>query len=446
MEKNSDKFKFSQRNSKPAGKAAVEKRAKRAKKVLTPEQKRKKKKRALIGTAVTVLILAAFIGATALAGHLGASANSKMIKGFEVAGSTLTPEIDSETGYWTFTTDGDFKVLQLTDIHIGGGGFSIQTDKKALTAVSTLISAVKPDLVIITGDIAYPVPFQAGTFNNYREAQLFAELMEQKGVYWAPCFGNHDSEVYSMYNREEVSDFYSREEWKHCLYQEGPENIFGSGNYIINVKNSLGLITQSLVIFDSNSYTKGVISSYDNIHQDQIDWYSSQITALNNLNKGVFAALDAEAKAAYALELGTTVEDFAASSMIKSSMFFHIPLREYETAWMRYVNNGYKDDDEVKYILGEAKEPGMAVCAGVNEDNLFETADALGSTQGMFTGHDHLNNFSIEYKGIRLTYGLSIDYLAYLGIGKKTDQRGGTVITYSQDGSMNVAQKKLVDC
>lgn len=59
----------------------------------------------------------------------------------------------------------------------------------------------------------------------------------------------------------------------------------------------------------------------------------------------------------------------------------------------------------------------------------------LDSTKGIFCGHDHFNNFSVEYKGIRLTYGKSIDYLAYVGIHKIGTQRGCTMITYSPDGT-----------
>ena len=67
----------------------------------------------------------------------------------------------------------------------------------------------------------------------------------------------------------------------------------------------------------------------------------------------------------------------------------------------------------------------------------FDKALALGSTQGMFCGHDHLNNFSINYKGIRLSYGYSIDYLAYSGIMKFGLQRGCTVIHVLPDGSFD---------
>ena len=51
----------------------------------------------------------------------------------------------------------------------------------------------------------------------------------------------------------------------------------------------------------------------------------------------------------------------------------------------------------------------------------------------MFFGHDHLNHFSLTYDGIRLTYGRSIDYLAYPGIEGKIGHRGGTWIVIHKD-------------
>ena len=117
----------------------------------------------------------------------------------------LIPELD-EDGCWTFTTDRDFKVVQLTDIHIGGGLFSLKKDAKAMNAVAAMITAEKPDLVVLTGDMVYPVPFQAGTFNNEISTKLLITLMEKLGVYYTVCFGNHDSEAYGTHK---TSDFRS---------------------------------------------------------------------------------------------------------------------------------------------------------------------------------------------------------------------------------------------
>ena len=101
----------------------------------------------------------------------------------------LIPERDSEGNYY-FVTDGEFKIMQLTDVHIGGGIFSREQDKKALSAVAKMIGAEKPDLVVVTGDMAFAVPW-SGTVNNYRAHQMLIRLMERLGVYWTVTFGSH---------------------------------------------------------------------------------------------------------------------------------------------------------------------------------------------------------------------------------------------------------------
>ena len=67
----------------------------------------------------------------------------------------------------------------------------------------------------------------------------------------------------------------------------------------------------------------------------------------------------------------------------------------------------------------------------------------LGSTKATFCGHDHFNNMSLEYKGIRLTYGMSIDYLATPGTATSTKQRGGTLIIVAPDSSFTIEQVPL---
>lgn len=50
---------------------------------------------------------------------------------------------------------------------------------------------------------------------------------------------------------------------------------------------------------------------------------------------------------------------------------------------------------------------------------------------------------SLEYEGIRLTYGMSIDYLVMPGIARDTKQRGTTLITSHKDSSVDVEQIPL---
>ena len=390
---------------------------------------KKRGKKALKILAGILVVIIALVGVAAIANIAGNKGNIEKIAAFESAAkeNQLVPEKDAN-GNWTFTTDEDFKVLQLTDVHIGGGFMSLKKDAMALNAVAAMIKAEQPDLVIATGDVSYPVPFQAGTFNNLSSAKVFAALMEQLGVYWTLGFGNHDTEAYSYYSREEISEFYSSEDFKYCLYTPGPDDVDGFGNQIINVKNSDGIITQSIYVFDSHSYTDGdflgIFWKYDNIHENQVQWYKDNIIAYNAQNNALLKEMGKEE-----------------NSDIKSAAFFHIPLTEQRDAWYEYRDAGYQDTENVKLHYGVASEGGNVVFCGMHEDSLFETMLELGSTKAVFCGHDHDNNFSIDYKGIRLTYGMSVDYLAYPGIYKRGSQRGCTIINFSPDGSFKCAQE-----
>ena len=350
------------------------------------------------------------------------SGNYEKAESFEKVSydNQLIPELD-EDGCWTFTTDREFKIVQLTDIHIGGGLFSLKKDAKAMNAVAAMLTAEKPDLVVLTGDMVFPMPFKAGTFNNEISTKLLITLMEQLGVYYTVCFGNHDSEAYGTHSRQEISDLWADPELKYSLYQEGPEDVDGYGNHIIKVKNSKGLVKNAFFMLDSHDYIDGDILGiqwkYDNIHENQIQWYKDAVLSIDAKNK----AIDSECP------------------MFSSLAFFHIPLEEYGMAWNEFKENNYQDTENVKYFDGWYHESDEKSYCGVYPDNMFETMLELGSTKGIFCGHDHINNASLEYKGIRLTYGMSIDYLAYTDLNKKGAQRGCTVITLSPDGKLSVS-------
>lgn len=336
------------------------------------------------------------------------------------AENQLIPQKD-ENGNWYFTTDRDFRIMHITDIHIGGGFMSKAVDEKALNAVAAMITKEKPDLVIATGDISFPVPYMAGTFNNYSGAKAFANLMESLGVYWDVTFGNHDAECYSYFDREAVAEIYSNEEFEHCLFMAGPENVDGYGNHTIEIKNSSGVITQALILIDSQAYVKNTLidsikGTYDNIHPNQVEWYESEINRMNAENKKINKNADT----------------------IITHAFFHIPLVEMSDGWKEFTDNNFNDTNDFKFVDGIMGEGGKQVYCGLGEDDLFEKMLELGSTKAMYNGHDHLNSTTFEYKGILFSYGYSIDYFAYSGIDKLGSQRGCTIITCKPDTTFTI--------
>ncbi len=367
----------------------------------------------LIGLLVFVLTLAVIFGTITLLNVKNAEEMKEYIDTFktEKLDNALTPSTD-EHGNSYFTTDGDFKVLHLTDIHLGGGFLNNETDKKSINAVAAMVEAEDPDLIIVTGDISYAIGL-GGTINNEHAHSMFIRLMENLGVYWTVTFGNHDTEPYNYYSRRSVADMYADEALTYCLFGHSSEGISGEGNHVINVKNSSGEVTRSLFMIDSHSYVRqdligGLIDSlawnYDVIKQDQVDWYEDMIELYSP----------------------------------KSSLaFFHIPVYEVKDAYDEFVGNGRADTDNVKWLGGHDGEKGdVVVYASESEmgDQLFEKALELGNTKGFFFGHDHFNNFVLDYQGILFSYGYSIDYIAYDDIGEKGYQRGCTVITLTPDG------------
>ncbi len=417
---------------------------------MTPEQKRRYNIRALIITGTVCGLVLVFFAICALCSWVGYTGNFDYIATIEKVDYdspfTLISYEDSDTGYYEFVAESEedsFRVLHLTDIHIGAGAFSASKDRWAIEAVVKTVNRVKPDLVIVTGDMAYPVPFQAGTFNNKREAEMFASMMEQLGVYWTIGFGNHDTEIYSLYDRDEIAAqvYMDKESYPHCLFREGPTDIAGKGNDVIVVRHpttdgveivdadsydaNVGStkISQALVTIDSHSYTDGdyfgIAWKYDNIHQDQIDWYAREMDKLTEMNGG---------------------------EQVKNLVFFHIPLTEYGAYWNEYKDNGHNDTANVHYVHGWAGESGEKSFPGVDDCQMFETMLKHGG-QGTFCGHDHYNTFALDVKAttkdadgndvtgvIRLSYGMSIDYLAYVGIASDIEQRGGQEIRIDADG------------
>lgn len=325
---------------------------------------------------------------------------------------------NEDTGVYTITSKKeDFKILQLTDIHLGGSALSASKDLKELKAVYKLIEHTEPDLIIVTGDLVFPMGIMSFSINNHTPVMQFASFMRNIGIPWAFVYGNHDTEFMATSSAEDLNELLKSISFKNSenlLYPYVQPDITGRSNQIIEIRNTDGTLNQALVLLDSNAYTGEGINAYDYIHDDQVEWYERNIVRLN-------------------LQENKTV-----SSMI----FFHMPLQEYRDAYELYE----KDSNDIVYFFGENGEKMIdKVCCSDYHSKLFDTAVRLGSTKAMFCGHDHYNNLSVEYRGIRLTYGMSIDYLAMPGIEQDTAQRGGTVITLHPDSDFDIEQIPLVN-
>ena len=371
------------------------------------ERKSKRKKR-LMKVAISVVILVGLVVVMSK-GTWYIQPYIATIPSVEHRNSDISYDKDSGV-YSIENKEGtDFNILQLTDIHLGGSIVSYSKDIKTLETVYQLIEKTKPDMIIVTGDFVFPLGIQSYSFNNYTPIMQFASFMRNIGIPWAFVYGNHDTEFVASHSEEELNELFksfSYQTTKTLMYPEVQPDITGRSNQVILVKNSDGTINQALYLLDSNSYTSMKINDYDYIHDDQVQWYEDSL-------KEIFKS---------------------ENNLVSSLIFTHMPLQEYKDAYNLYKQGS----NEVKYYYGEIGEKDEAICCSDYKSELFDRAVMLGSTKGIFVGHDHYNNISMEYKNIRLTYGMSIDYLAMPGIEKKTKQRGGTLITLHSDSTIDI--------
>ncbi len=321
----------------------------------------------LLFAGVIVVLAAALIGGGFVAAEICQNIDYD-ISALEPVGSSLEIVSDTQDGVTVKkTVEGNFKVLMFTDIHLNG---KKETDKTAVEMLVKNITEEKPDLVLLGGDSI------SSGFNKKRTKQL-VEILEKTGVYWAAVLGNHESEGIFTYSRKEFVELFASQE--HCLVRMGKEDIDGFGNCTITLLGSNDEVQQVIFLMDSGNYMTDELKQqygvenegqvYDGVKESQVEWYKAKHDELTQ-------------------ELGS----------FKSTLLLHIPLYQTKQA----------PEDE---ILGGAQREG--ICESGFDSGLFDALREKGTTENVFFGHDHLNDFSFVCDGIMLNYIQPSGYSSY---------------------------------
>ena len=278
--------------------------------------------------------------------------------------------------------DKDFNILAISDVQLNDAIDLFGLKGTAYDTITQLVDKQKPDLIVVMGDTVW------AKFNKVSVKQ-FVKFMDDLQIPWAPINGNHDGEGNVDFNW--VADEFLKSEY--CLLKKGPNNIGGVGNYVINIKEN-SRIVESLILMDSHSdryYEDAGEKKYDFIYDSQMDWYKWVVNGLKAQNGG---------------------------KDVESMLFIHIPLNEYVDAYNLYEQSGF--DKSIGF--GEKNEE---TCPGYINSGMFDVIKEVGSTKYVFAAHDHVNNYSVEYEGIRLIYTMKTGDRCYA----QDDMNGGTLIT-----------------
>lgn len=324
--------------------------------------------------------------------------------------SVTIAKVDANGNY---LNDG-FRILSSTDFHFGD---DTALRFKCMDMFMKHIKATTPDLVVLTGDVIQ------SKFQHF-DAIQFAQFMEKIGVYWAFVFGNHEA-------REEKGRFKHllmscKNSFPHCIALEGRKDLFGYGNYCINIMKNENELLRTLFMFDSGrdvieEYVKSHgapadISSYDFIKDNQKNWYKEKVTALREKYGDV-----------------------------KSFMYMHIPINEYEEVISpeKQEDGVYPFTDKCQVIYGKAYE--TVGCSKFNS-GLFALIKELDSTDAVFSGHDHVNDFCVIYQGVYLVYNQNNGYETYTLSEKceceeKDWVQGVTITDIAPDGAFDISRR-----
>ncbi|MBQ8227729.1 MAG: metallophosphoesterase [Clostridia bacterium] len=278
--------------------------------------------------------------------------------------------------------DEDLNILVITDVQLNGDEVLGETRFKTEELITKLVNKTDPDLIVVVGDNAI------GIFAYH----WFVEFMDSFNIPWAPVMGNHDGQGLSS----ESWAAYKMIKADNCLFKFGPEDM-GHGNYTVQIRQGNKFIHTLYLMdtHDSTDYIDGDIvleDVYDGLWKNQIEWYKWNVNGLNELT----------------------------NSTVESTLFIHIPLPEY--------NNAYEAIGSDPTAFGQKSE--YICCSGMNT-GMFDVLKELGSTKNVICGHDHVNNFSTNYQGIRLSYATKTGTGSY----HDTSIQGGSLLTIDENGT-----------
>ena len=90
--------------------------------------------------------------------------------------------------------------------------------------VRELIERTSPDLITISGDLAW-----AGHDHAY---DMLASFIDSFNIPWANVWGNHDNQNGAEYIDSVATRYMS---YKNCIYEKGDRSL-GNGNYVICIE------------------------------------------------------------------------------------------------------------------------------------------------------------------------------------------------------------------
>ena len=322
--------------------------------------------------------------------------------------SVMAFAADSDLPILRFDENGEFRILHLTDCQD-----EYPAHEEMLQFIEHSIKKYEPDLVVLGGDNTVD--------GDGEQEQAVAEIVKifvENETYFTLVFGNHDREYgpkeEQINHNAILLSYYQKYGGKYCLAYDQVPTLSGVATHnlpIMSSENPLK-VAYNLYMFDSGTggYTdENGNGGYECVYPDQIEWFKTTNKMYTTLNGG---------------------------KVIPSMAFQHIIVGEIMDVF-------YKEKSEVpfsiesKFCNGKeydltfadfsAIKDGMLTeppCPGVENFGQFDALVEQG-TVAVFSGHDHVNTFTVELNGVDIVNTPGCTFNSY----GQDYNRGGRLIT-----------------
>ena len=291
-----------------------------------------------------------------------------------------------------FNGNGKFKIVIFSDVQD-----QFPVHQRVIRIMEQALARENPDLVVFLGDITeLNIKDPEDDYRRTVE-QIFAPVVNA-GIPYAIVFGNHDDQSATSGTRTDKEAMLSViQSLGDCRTVDADPSLFGTGTCKIPIYSSSGnSVAFDLFMVDSNTYqtpTDGN-SGYDNPHADQLAWLAA------NKDAGV-----------------------------NSLVFQHIPMPEIYNL-LTVDAGGSRTYGNKTYAMSlnsnASGSLGEFPCPPRYNDNTGEFAalKSMGGVLGVITGHDHLNDFTGTYDGIKMT---AVPGMTYFNYGNETVRGYGVI-------------------
>lgn len=272
------------------------------------------------------------------------------------------------------TPNKEFRILNFADIQLRDFN-RIKVKKAIFSEMEYLIKTYQPDMITLTGD---------QTMCNYNLCTLrrIISFLDSYKIPYAPIFGNHDSgdEIDSATaSTLKMCEMY--EKGKYSLFSRGPSNLGSYGNYVVNIKEGDSII-RSLYFIDS-----GIKDTVSNNQREWVRWNSDGTKS----------------------KIGHYPE---------SIVYTHMPFPEH-----RYAHLLRNTDENVYNYFS---------LSGSKQNGFFDMAKTRNFTD-FICGHQHGNNFTLPYEGIRYTFAVKTGQTSCYYQDENINLNGCTIVRINKE-------------